>query len=438
MKFVVIIMFFLLNITFVHAEEKAGYIDNVQVQINGVDNSLIKDNNFYTIETIAGGNTISITSTKNFDKIYIIYSVQSSKGTISYNGKEKSIGKNMFLHELIELEEVTNKIEIAYKSDVSIKEIYLFSDSIPNWVQKWEPTLHEADALLFSAHSDDEHIFFAGLIPHILNQGKSIQIVYLTRHLKTPIRFDELLDGLWAVGIRNYPIIGPVPDAFSKSTDMALENLKLANMTIEDIVHFEVDMIRKFKPKIVISHDERGEYGHGQHRLTTYALEKSIDYLNDPDYESVYTPYMPYKIYLHLYKENPIVMDYDIPLDKYEGKTAFRVSMEGLSKHPSQLKLIWGKWLKYESVDEVKEYNPKYFGLYYSRVGYDNKDNDMFYNIPTKQLMDYNPELITTRNDLKITTKKMEYHKIEKTYIYLCAIIIIFLLIIDLYIIAKK
>lgn len=93
MKFAVIIMFFLLNMTFVIAEEKTGYIDNVQIQINGVENTLINDNNYYTMETITGGSSINITSINNFNKVYIIYSMQSSKGKISYNGKEKPIGK---------------------------------------------------------------------------------------------------------------------------------------------------------------------------------------------------------------------------------------------------------------------------------------------------------------------------------------------------------
>ena len=439
MKLVVIIFVFLFNIIFVNAEEQSGYLSNTHINVEGNEIKKLSDNNYNTIEKINLNSILTVSNEKPFDKIYIIYSMNSSKGTIKYNNKEKKLGENSFLHELINLDEEVQSVDVQYNSDVEIKEIYVFSKDLPDWVEDWSLPCREADVLLFTAHSDDEHIFFAGLIPYMLNRGKSVQVVYLTRHLKTPIRYDEQLAGLWAVGLRNYPILGPVPDAFSKSIDMALENLKSANMSIDDVVHFEVDMIRKFRPKIVVSHDENGEYGHGQHRLATYALEKSLEHMDDVNYKSVYNPYKPYKIYLHLYNQNQIVMDYDKPLEKYNGKSAFRVSMEGLSKHKSQLRLIWGKWIKYNSVDDVKEYNPKYFGLYYSSVGYENKDNDMFYNIPEKQIMEYSHGIVTQKNVHKKTIKKAKSNnKIDSFYAYITAGIIILLIIIDIYIIIAK
>lgn len=435
MKKAVLILILLLNITCVYAKGREGFIKDTHAYVNDVETKKLTDNNYRTIETIPANQSIILKSNIVFKNVYIIYSLNTEKGTLKYNNSERKLGENLFLHELVELDSSTNEISITYQDEAQIKEIFVFGEVLPDWVEKWAPSLNEADLLLFSTHSDDDQIFFAGLIPHTLNANKSVQVVYLTKHLNHPHRFDEALSGLWTVGIKNYPIFGPVPDAYSKSLDKALENLKKVDLTLDDVIHFEVDMIRKFKPKVVVSHDEEGEYGHGQHRLITYALESSVRYLDDANYKSVYRPYLPYKIYLHLYKENPIIMDYDIPLEKYEGKTAFQVSMEGLAKHESQLNLIWGKWLKYKSTNEIRQYNPKYLGLYFSSVGYENKDNDMFYNIPTNPLGDYSPSLIP-----KTTTKhkNKEVYNVDKLFIYTALGIIFLLVVIDLYIIIAK
>ena len=430
---IIISLFFSINVA---AQERTGFIENIHIYEDEIELTNLTDNNYNTTKKALANIPFTITSPVRVKYLYIIYSINTSKGVIKYNGKEQKIGENLFLHELIELDDSTNEITITYQNDTVIKEVFLFGEELPEWVEKWEPPLNEADLLLFSTHSDDDQIFFAGLIPHTLNANKSVQVVYLTKHLKQPHRFDEALSGLWTVGIKNYPIFGPVPDAYSKSLDKALENLKKDNLTLKDVIHFEVDMIRKFKPKIVVSHDEEGEYGHGQHRLITFALESSIRYLGDPNYKSVYRPYVPYKIYLHLYDENPIIMNYDIPLKKYDGKTAFQVSMEGLSKHKSQLKPNWGKWLKYNSASEVPEYNPKYLGLYFSSVGYKNIDNDMFYNIPNNPLGEYNPSLI--QNTIIKSKSNEEISNIDKLYIYTALGIILLLVIIDLYIIIAK
>jgi LmbE family N-acetylglucosaminyl deacetylase len=40
-----------------------------------------------------------------------------------------------------------------------------------------------ADLVLFSAHGDDEHLFFAGLLPtYAEERGYRVQVVYLTDH----------------------------------------------------------------------------------------------------------------------------------------------------------------------------------------------------------------------------------------------------------------
>ena len=255
-------------------------------------------------------------------------------------------------------------------------------------VQDWK-NLDTADLMLFTTHADDEQLFFAGLMPTYVDAGKKIQVVYFTRHTNNVLRYHELLNGLWAVGLKYYPVVSDFPDAWATTRDGALLNLQNAGFSLEDAIKYEVTQIRKYKPYVVVGHDEKGEYSHGQHMLNTYVLESAYKLAYDKNYtiEGVgYEPWEIQKLYLHLYKENPIVLDYDKPLSSFGGKTAYEVSKIGYSYHLSQQYTWFTDWLNgknnsFTSATQIKTYSPCEYGLYYSAVGEDEEKNNMFENV---------------------------------------------------------
>ena len=372
-------IFLLLIPMIVNAEERIDFLENTSIFINENATTKLSDNNYNTYVTLNTEDTITIENTEMFNYVYIIYYVESMTGTINYNDTSTIVGENKFLHECIKLDEATNKITINYDDTVRIKEIFLFNETLPNWVQTWNKPLDNADILLFSTHSDDEHLFFAGLIPSMIASGKNIQVVYLTHHNDNPKRLDEQLNGLWAVGLRNYPVLGAFPDAYSESLNGATNNLSYAGFSLDDVINFQIDIIKRFKPLVVVNHDEAGEYSHGQHILNTHALKEVLNLLEDE--------YKPEKVYLHLYAENPITMNYDIPLEYYNGMTAYEVSKLGYAEHDSQQYTWFTDWLKgknneYTKATDIKTYSPTKFGLYYSKNGnYETLDNDLFYDV---------------------------------------------------------
>jgi len=372
-------IFLLLIPMIVNAEERTYTHENTSIFINENTTTKLSDNNYNTYVTLNTGDTITIENTETFNYVYIIYYVESMTGTINYNNTSTRLGENNFLHECIKLDEETNKITINYDDTVRIKEIFLFNETLPNWVQTWNKPLDNADILLFSTHSDDEHLFFAGLIPSMIASGKNIQVVYLTHHNDNPKRLDEQLNGLWAVGLRNYPVLGAFPDAYSESLNGATTNLSYAGFSLDDVINFQIDIIKRFKPLVIVNHDEAGEYSHGQHILNTHALKEALNLL---EYEN-----KPEKVYLHLYAENPITMNYDIPLEYYNGMTAYEVSKLGYAEHDSQQYTWFTDWLKgknneYTKATDIKTYSPTKFGLYYSKNGnYETLDNDLFYDV---------------------------------------------------------
>lgn len=391
-----IIIFILLLIPNVILAEDITKSSNILIDSN--QNIKLIDNNENSYITIQKDSIITITNEEDIFGIYIIYELNSQEGIISNNSKSGTIGNNDFLHEYINVNELIGKskeLTISYKEDVKIGEIYVLGEgNLPEYVEVWDKSCEEADLLLFTTHSDDEQLFFLGLLPTYVARGANVQVVYFAHHNDNPKRLHEQLHGLYTVGIRNYPITGFIPDAYSESLEGAIANIKNAGITVEDTTNFQIEMIRRFKPLVVVGHDELGEYSHGQHILNTHVLKIALEQSNDKNYHNEsYEKYglwnVP-KTYLHLYKENQIIMNYDEPLEYFNGKTAYEVSKEGYSKHLSQQWTWFTKWINgtnnsYTKATEIKTYSPLEYGLYRSLVGEDKNKNDMFENLTMRK-----------------------------------------------------
>ena len=117
-------------------------------------------------------------------------------------------------------------------------------------------------------------------------------------------------------------------------------------------------------------------------------------------------------------------MDYDIPLEYFNGKTAYEVSKEGYSKHLSQQWTWFTGWIngknnQYTKATDIKTYSPLKYGLYYSNIGEDIQKNDMFENITYYKIQQEKEEqmrqeeaqkesIITSNNNTTTTQNKSE------------------------------
>lgn len=394
-----IILLFILAIVLVILISSRAYAADITKSANILVNDKnisknVTDGKESTHKKINKNSTITIKSNEHIHGLYIVYEYSSQTGKLSSGYKSIEIGENKFLHEYIDVNsllDLSKELLLTYNQDVKIADIYVLSEGeLPAFVEVWEPSCELADLLLFSTHSDDEQLFFLGLLPTYVARGAYVQVVYFANHNSTPSRLHEQLHGLYTVGIRNYPIMGIIPDAYSTTLQGAISNLKSVGLTEEDTLKFQVEMIRRFKPQVVVGHDEKGEYSHGQHILNTYLLKQAILKANDFSYDEAssnkYGKWQISKLYLHLYEENQIIMDYDIPLDYFGGRTAYQVSKEGYSKHLSQQWTWFTSWIKgknnnYTKATEIQTYSPLKYGLYYTKVGEDIEKNDMFENI---------------------------------------------------------
>ncbi|MDO5300762.1 MAG: PIG-L deacetylase family protein, partial [Clostridia bacterium] len=256
-----------------------------------------------------------------------------------------------------------------------IAEIHVYGvGEAPAGVQRWQPPLEKADLLVLSAHPDDEVLFMGGTIPYYAGErGLGVQVAYLVP--STPYRRLELLDGLWLCGVTNYPDLGPFADRFMLSlADMYASR----GWSEARVMRYVTELYRRYRPEVVVTHDINGEYGHGAHKVAADAAQRCVALAADESYQvkdSAYTePWQIKKLYLHLYEEGALRMDWRTPLEAFGGRTAFDMAQAAFACHISQQRTSY-------RVEDFGPYDNAVFGLAFSSVGEDIQKDDFFEHI---------------------------------------------------------
>lgn len=354
-----------------------------------------------TIEAtkIKDGGHITLQHPEGIASVYLVLNREYGPVRVTDEGSGKTaiLAKNGYLHELLNLEgtfgyapaEVTLRFD---SGEAELCELSAFTlGELPDWVQRWEaPAEAKADLVLFSAHGDDEQLFFTGMLPYYAKERQySVQVVYMTDHRNMTLRrTHEMLDGLWAVGVTHYPVFGRFGDYNTGSAAEAYQKYSYKGISREEILAFVVENVRRFRPKVAVGHDLKGEYGHGMHmayaELLCEAADISADGSRFPESAETYGVWDIPKTYLHLYPENRIFMDWDVPLKSFDGMTAYEVTRElGFPCHVSQQSYYSWYFDGIDTASGITQYSPCEFGMYRSRVGEDLLKNDFFEHLTT-------------------------------------------------------
>lgn len=365
--------------------------------------AFLKDGKTKTYQRAKADAVIKVSHPEGMAKLYLMFDLEFGAYTITNDatGQTVTAGTYGFLYELVDLEaafgEKPTSVTLNFAGgQVRLSEIYAFSEgTLPDFVQQWQAPLEGcADLVLFATHGDDDQLYFAGLLPYYAGQLQyNVQVVYMTDHRNlTKERTHEMLNGLWSVGVRAYPVFGSFADFRKDDKEATYRTYKGSyGLSKDDLLSYVVEQVRRFKPLVAVGHDPKGEYGHGMHMVYSELLRDSVTAANDParfpESAEKYGVWEPKKVYLHLYEENPIVIDYDQPLDRFGGMTAFEVTQKlGFPCHESQYDYFKG-WLygggKITLASQIKKYNPCKFGLYFTSVGEDAQKNDFFENLLT-------------------------------------------------------
>lgn len=270
------------------------------------------------------------------------------------------------------------------KKGFAIAELSVYGEgAAPFYAPTWQPFTGRVDVMVFSAHPDDDVLYLGAVIPTYAQQGKSAVTVYMT--YGKPLRRFEGMEGAWTAGERIYPVMGTFPDTYSPHDIGPLKR----SWPEKKAAAFIVEQIRKYKPSVIVTHDIKGEYGHGAHQWTSALVQQAFERSGDPAYypESAqkYGTWNPAKLYLHIYKNNKLTINTRAPLSLFGGRTAFDVAKQGYTRHISQH--VWSF-----AVADSGVYSIRNFGLFATRVGQDTGHNDMFESVTEDKMKELNPQ----------------------------------------------
>ena len=180
-----------------------------------------------------------------------------------------------------------------------------------------------------------------------------------------------MLNSLWSVGYRFYPLICDVKSLSAKSREKALE--------------FTCDAIRRCRPEVIVTLDENGEGKNPQRKMAASICNSAFDKASI-EIGSGTGSWQVSKLYMHLYGDSPTVLDWNQPLESQHGWTGISTARYA--------------HLYYKTQDAVKksvlgtgtDYPNNQFGLARTTVGEDQAKNDFLENIPADRLTEA-PEL---------------------------------------------
>lgn len=283
-----------------------------------------------------------------------------------------------FLHDTVVLEEPALRLRLVSsdrKEKLGIAELTVYGPGdLPAACQHWEPTHEKADILFLATHPDDELIFLGGAIPTYTARGDCrVVVAYLTNGGAQ--RQHELLDGLWSMGVRHYPVISPFPDHYGKTVDGTLAKMGGKHK----VRAWVVALVRRYKPEVAVTHAIGGEYGHPQHKICADAMVRAWTTATDAGYDRAsaraWGTWQMKKLYLHLWDENPQVMDWSVPIPSLDGITGLEAADRAFRFHFSQQDAgmdVLGTGTRYDNTR---------FGLWATTVGPDEAGGDFLEHI---------------------------------------------------------
>ncbi len=362
------------------AAEAPSVALHAELQGNGgrtADDSILWDGNVETSIVIDEGETLVLSSGSAIKALYVIWDSEYIPGEWELQSGNVSItcGKDGYLHEFVFLPETTGECVLTFNKKVGICELYAYGEGdIPKRVQQWETLPVNADILVFVPHAGDEIIDFGAVEALYAGQKQlRVQVAYMCEYTTTEekIKEHEMLDSLWQLGVKYYPVNGNFRNKLINKSAIADKFYGYGN-----VVSFVTENIRKFRPLVVVGPDLSGEYGNGTHITLANAVadsaENSADALFCAESAGKYGVWDVPKTYLHKYRyKDPRSVIFDI-------NDGIRDLLETIynNRHTDTWCGTHFSGAKFKLDDAA------YFGLFRSTVGEDTM-NDMTENVRT-------------------------------------------------------
>ena len=294
-------------------------------------------------------------------------------------------GETWQLNSLYKLNPKARSVSVTSNFDMDLCSALVYGPGkLPEYYHPWKPTPEKLDYLIIATHPDDDVLFLGAIVPlYGVSRGLEGTIVY-TATGGIRYRCDEALNGAWVMGLRNHPLFAGFPNLLPKQ-----QYQREKDFSVEQLTAYYVSILRRYKPEVVVTHDEKGEYGHWQHINVSRAVRDAVllaaDASYDPASASEYGIFQVKKLYLHLYPEHRVTLNVDQPISAFGGRSVMDIATAAFAEHKSQVKV------DHYRVSNDGFYRLSDFGLCCSTVGLDTGKNDLFEHVDAGSLSNYVP-----------------------------------------------
>ena len=267
---------------------------------------------------------------------------------------------------------------------LQVLELSVFCGGVPDYAPRWQRYDGKPiDTMVIACHPDDEDLYMGPMIPQSVHEGHSRNLVVTMTYVSARRRV-EVSESDWLLGQSFYPALRRAIDVKTSSRSQAQ-----VYWPLDATEGYLVEQIRKYRPSIIATHDLNGEYGHGAHRATGYAatlaFRDAADPAKYPASARRYGVWKAAKLYVHLYRGNPIALDAGKAVDAYGDRTIAQVVSAAYARHKSQLP---GRALPYSG----SRYDMQRFGLFDTRVGPDTHGDRLYDNVTPQAMARLNPQ----------------------------------------------
>lgn len=257
----------------------------------------------------------------------------------------------------------------ATGTEAGITEARVYAQGrVPDMVEKWEIAGDKVDMMVIAAHPGDEFLFFGGAIPQAVLEGKSVLVVYMTDCGFE--RYAEAMDGLWAAGVTLQPVTLGMKNGAPRSYEDAV-----GMWGLEESYEALVEVLRKYKPDVVLTHDVEGENGDEQHKLTSATLRRAVLLATDsgayPASTEEYGVWDVKKTYIHRYEGNVLALDADAPIEELKGWSLREMTEMCFSKYRIVLEDF--------DLEDGEEYLPYSYGMVRKSIEAEDVEKNAFF-----------------------------------------------------------
>lgn len=221
-------------------------------------------------------------------------------------------------------------VRISGEKAFAISELRVYdTETPPDGLAVMTAQKTQPDVMLILAHTADEAYYFGSLLPYC--RSEDVAVVFLMSYSREAQQ--QAIELQYSLGSRTQPIFA----GFQYYRSYMSSDNMYAMMDKEEITSYMLQLIRKYQPNVLVTHDIAGESGDCLHVLTAthvqLAAEQASQKKYDPESVAEYGLWQVQAVYQHRSDGTSALYDTQASLSEYGGLNAVELAQECFDRY---------------------------------------------------------------------------------------------------------